>query len=145
MFKIIIGFFAGMILAGALSMGPLSPNPVTGQSDDSTRAEPRTENAQTYHEIITSSLQAAGEEVQDKDIDQFYRKLIREYELDEPSSGIAQAEHSSPTDVLPDIRKINQKALILPLQEAGKNIKDKEIAQFYYKLLKDAGWAIEPD
>ena len=34
-------------------------------------------------------------------------------------------------------------SLTLPLQEAGKNIQDKEIAQFYYELLDNAGWTIE--
>lgn len=143
MLKMIVGLFAGMILTGILFMGPLSSIPMMAQSDDPGLTETPVDNAEIYHKALISSLQEAGEEIQDNDIDRFYWKLIRGYELDKLSPGTAQAEHSSPTEVLPDIKKINHRALTLPLQEAGKNIQDEEIAQFYYKLMKDAGWTIE--
>lgn len=145
MIKMIIGLLAGMILAGALFMGPLSITPTTAQAGEPSLAGVPADIAETYHEALTSPLQEAGNEIQDKDTARFYRKLIREYNLDEASSGVAQAEHSGLAGMLPDIKNINRKALNLPLQEAGKNIQDEEIAQFYYKLLKDAGWEIEPD
>ena len=145
MFKIIIGLFTGMILAGVLFMGPLSQISATAQPADTNLTETRTDNAEIYREALISPLQEAGNEIQDKDIDQFYQKLLQEYELDEASYEVAQAEPSSPLDVLPDIKNINRKAISLPLREAGKNIRDKEIARFYYELLKDAGWTIESD
>ncbi len=145
MLKMIVGLFTGVILTGILFTGPLSLIPTIAQSEDSSLTKTLPDIAGIYREALTSSLQEAGDEIQDKEIAQFYRKLLREYELDEPSPGIAQAEHSSPTEVLPDIKKINYIAITLPLQEAGRNIKDKEIAQFYYKLLESAGWTIESD
>jgi len=145
MFKIIIGIFTGMILAGALFMGPLSQISATAQSVDTSLTETPADSAEIYRQALISALQKAGDEIEGEDIDQFYRKLTREYELDKASPGTAQAEPTNPMDVLPDIKNINQKALSLPLQEAGKNIRDKEIARFYYKLLKDAGWVTESD
>jgi len=145
MIKVIIGLFAGMVLMGALVAGPLSQTPVSGRSAEPGQTQAPPGNAEEYHETIRSLLREAGDEIQDKDIDQYYHKLVQEYDLDEASSGVAPADNSSPAEMLPDIKNITQKALNLPLKEAGKNIQDKEIARFYYKLLKDAGWEIESD
>ena len=145
MIKMIIGLFVGMILTGALFMGPLSRTPVAAKSAGSDQPEAPAGIAETYREALISPLQKAGDEIQDADTYQFYQKLLREYNLDEVSSEASRADHSSLIELLPDIKNINQKALSLPLQEAGRNIRDKEIAQFYYKLLKSAGWTIEPD
>ncbi len=38
------------------------------------------------------------------------------------------------------MEQVSNTAIVMPLQDAGKRIRDKEIAQFYYKLLNDAGW-----
>lgn len=143
MVKMIVGLLAGMIVTGILFMGPLSPTPITAQTEDASLTETPVDIVETYRETIISVLQAAGDEIQDNDTAQFYQKLLQEYALDEPSPEKTPAEQFSLTELLPDIKNINQKALTLPLQEAGKNIRDKEIAQFYYKLLKDAGWTIE--
>lgn len=143
MFKLIIGFFAGMILTGALFMGSVSATPAKEQTEDSSLVEMLPDLAQTYRKSLTSPLQAAGDEIRDNDTGQFYRKLLREYDLDEPSPGIAQTENSSLTEVLPDIKNINYVAITLPLQEARKNIQDEDIAQFYYKFLQSVGLAIE--
>ena len=145
MIKTMIGLLVGMVLMGALFMGPLSQTPVAGKSADSSQPETPTGIAETYRKALISPLQKAGDEIRDADIQQFYQKLLREYNLDEVSSEASRAEDSGLIDLLPDIKNINQTALSLPLQEAGKNIRDKEIARFYYKFLKDVGWEIGPD
>lgn len=145
MIKILIGLLVGMILMGALFMVSLSQTPVVGKSADLSQSEAPADIAATYREALISPLQKAGDEIQDADIHQFYQKLVREYNLDEVSSEASLSENSSLIELLPDIKNINRKALSLPLQEAGKNIQDEEIARFYYKFLKDAGWEIEPD
>ena len=132
-----------MILTGALFMGSVSATPAKEQTEDSSLVEMLPDLAQTYRKSLTSPLQAAGDEIRDNDTGQFYRKLLREYDLDEPSPGIAQTEHSGLTEVLPDIKNINYVAITLPLQEARKNIQDEDIAQFYYKFLQSVGLAIE--
>ncbi len=145
MIKTIIGMLVGMILMGVLFMGPLSQTSAAGKPADPSQPEASADIAETYREALISPLQKAGDEIQDADTSQFYQKLLRGYNLDEVSSEAPRAEDSNPVDLLPDIKHINQTALSLPLQEAGKNIQDEEIAQFYYKFLKDAGWEIGSD
>ena len=48
-------------------------------------------------------------------------------------------------DLLPDIERIYQEALTLPYQEAGKQIYDEEIAEFYNLLLQKTGLAVPPE
>ena len=145
MFKCMIGFFAGTILTGALFMGPFSLTPVIGQSEDPCAVKTLPNIANTFHDGLTAPMQQAGEEITDHGTGQLYQKLLREYELDESFHEMTQAEHSKPTAVLPDIKKINNAAITLPLEEAGKNIQDEDIAQFYYKFLESTGLAIESE
>ncbi len=100
---------------------------------------------QTDYEVIISVLEQAGQNIQDDEIARYYWKLLQEYELESPSLVIEEDEPSGPAVVIPDIEKINRAAIALPLQEAGRNIQDKEIAEFYYRFLNGAGWNIEPD
>lgn len=146
MLKMVIGLSIGMLLMGLLyNMGILSPIPSMAQTGDSSLTKSPPGITEIYHEAFTSPLQEAGAGIQDNDIAQFYQKLLRGYGLDKPSSGITPAEYSGLAEILPDIEKINRTALTLPLEEAGENIQDRKIAGFYYGLLKDAGWAIEPN
>ena len=46
---------------------------------------------------------------------------------------------SKDTTTIVDIEKINREALITPLREAEKTIKDKDIASYYHKLLENCG------
>jgi hypothetical protein len=143
--KFIIGLFCGAIVIPALVLvllGSLSSAPATGESGDSEVTEMSSDNT-TFREDVYNLLQEAGNEIQDSDINQYYQKLIQGYELDEPLPELPEGEEPSPEDILPDITKINQIALTLPLQEAGKNIHDDEIAEFYYSFLESAGFTIE--
>jgi len=142
--KYVIGLFCGAIVIPALVLallGSLSSAPATGESGDSEVTEMSSDNT-TFREDIYNLLQEAGDEIQDGDINQYYQKLIQGYELDEPLPELPEGEEPSPEDILPDITKINQIALTLPLQEAGKNIQDDEIAEFYYTFLESAGFTI---
>jgi len=145
--KKVAGLITGVIVTASLLiffLGPLSPTPAVGESNSSNTTEPVSDNA-TFRENIHSMLQDTGSKIRDEDISRFYQKLIEAYELDEASSGTPGDGDPSPADILPDMNKINHAALLLPLQEAGKNIQDKELARFYYKLLADVGWPIEPE
>jgi len=142
--KFIIGLFCGVIMIPALVLtllGSLPSVSATGESGSSEVTEMSSDNT-TFREDVYFLLQEAGNEVQDGDISQYYQKLIQGYELDEPLPELPEGEEPSPADILPDIEKINQIALILPLQEAGKNIQDDEISEFYYSFLESAGFTI---
>jgi len=142
--KFIIGLFCGVIVIPALVLallGSFSIAPATGESGGSEVTEMSSDNT-TFRGDVYSILQEAGNEIQDTDTSQYYQKLIQGYELDEPFPELPEGEEPSPADILPDITKINQIALTLPLQEAGKNIQDDEIAEFYYSFLESAGFTI---
>ncbi len=145
--KLVFGLITGTILTASLLIffvGPLSSTPAAGEANSSNTTEPVSDNT-TFRENIYSLLQEAGSEIQDEDTSRFYQNLIEAYELDEVPPGTPEDEDPSPADILPDINKISRVALSLPLQEAGKNIQDEELARFYYKFLADAGWSIEPE
>jgi hypothetical protein len=146
--KMIFGLIAGSVMTAALLMvfmGPLSSTPAAaGESVGSDYINTSSDNT-TFRENIYSLLQEAGNEIQDADTKQYYQRLIEAYELGESPTGTPEGEDPSPADILPDINKISRVALFLPLQEAGKKIQDKELAQFYYKFLKSAGWPIEAE
>lgn len=135
MVKIVIGLVIGMILTGALFMGPLAKVPSRAEADNSSPGEVPTDIAEVYRESLLLPLQNAGDEITDSETSRFYNKLMQVYELDEIAPGTLN-------NLMPDIEKIHKAATILPLQEAGKNIQDEEIRQFYYELLKDAGWEL---
>ena len=142
--KFVIGLFCGVIVIPALVLtllGSLSSVPATGESSGSAVTEMSSDNT-TFREDVYSLLQEAGNEIQDSDTNQYYKKLIQGYELDEPLPELPEGEEPSPADILPDITKINQIALTLPLQEAGKNIQDGEISEFYYSFLESSGFTI---
>lgn len=144
MLKIIIGFITSVILTGVLFMGPLSQVPTTAQADGSSPAETPPDILEFYQKSLTSPLREAGNEIRGKDMGQFYGKLLREYELNELPQETAQSGLPSLTRAIPDIKKIDNAAITLPLREAGRNIQDEDIARFYYQLLESAGWEIEP-
>lgn len=144
--KLIVGLMCGATLSTVLFMvfgGALSSTPVTGDTDSSTTTEALTDNT-TFRENIYSLLQDAGNEIQDYDTWRFYQKLVQAYELDEVPEA-EPGEDPTAAEILPDLNKINFVALYLPLEEAGRNIQDEELAQFYYKFLQSAGWSISPD
>ena len=55
------------------------------------------------------------------------------------------SDNLSLVDLLPDIEKMYREALVLPHQEAAKQIYDEEIAQFYNLLLRKTGLDVPLD
>ena len=159
MIKMMIGLFTGMLLVGLIFIGPLSQIMTKANTGSSGLAEGQADNmesstvvaellanyTESYLRGIILLLDTVGSEIQDSDTGEFYQKLLREYDLDQESLMAAQTENASLTEVMPDVKNISVKALSLPLLEAGKNIRDKDLAQFYYALLQGAGWKIEAD
>ncbi len=92
---------------------------------------------------VKSILEGAKSQIQTQDMAQYYDKLITAYDLDNTDTN-QTSNGSGALSSLTDIQKINYAAMSTPLIEAGKNIKDKDIAKFYYKFLQDTGWDIKP-
>jgi hypothetical protein len=90
-----------------------------------------------YKHAVASPLIEAGSEIKDQDISHFYQKLIQSYQLSNPDS--TDTTELSLASLLPDIKNIYRSASDLPFKEAGKQIKDKEIAEFYNNFITEIG------
>lgn len=128
MFRAIIGLLAGVLLAGALFAGPLSPLPMRAERDDAGTNLTAGDDATSAPKTIAAVLDGAGDGITDADTAAYYEKLVDSYRLD-----VADAE------TLPNIDNITRQAITLPLQEAGKTIRDREIAKFYQDFLESTG------
>lgn len=129
MFKAIIGLLAGVLVAGALFAGPLSPLPTLAEQGD-TETDPATGDGPiSASGTIAEVLNQAADGITDTDIATYYEKLVDSYQLDETATG----------GTLPDIDNITRQAITLPLLEAGKTITDSEIAEFYRDFLASTG------
>ena len=98
---------------------------------------PMDEISKVYKQALQSPLDKAVDEIKDPEIAKFSKKLVQSYELSNSSD--YQTNQASLANMVPDIKKINKAALNLPLQEAGKQIKDPELSEFYKDFITAAG------
>ena len=129
MFRALVGLLAGVLLAGALFAGPLSPLPMRAELGDTETNLAAGDDAASAPETIAAVLDGAGDGITDADTAAYYQKLVDSYRLDETAAG----------EILPDIDNITRQAITLPLLEAGKTIRDREIAEFYQDFLESTG------
>lgn len=151
MLKLMIGLFIGLLLAGALFVGPLKPMVIKGQLAGTSSAQTSLENPSEESDVCSSGnvqqiLQDAKSQIRTEATGKYYDKLLGEYDLKDTTLTESQIiEEASVLTVLPDIQRISNTAASMPLVQAGKDIKDEDIAKFYYRLLQDSGWNIKPD
>jgi hypothetical protein len=103
-------------------------------ADNITEVRVPAELAQAYNNALTSTLNKAANEVQDADLSRFTKNLIASYPL-----GGAVSESQTPESLLPDVKGITKIASDSALREAGKNLKDKELKEFYDSFIKSIG------
>jgi hypothetical protein len=125
--KTLFAFFAGIILTAAVAAGVMIFTP-SAQAEES----PVSDNETTTQNII-DVLGQARNKITDEDTLAYYDKLVTGYQLTD--------SQGNPVAV-PDIEKIQYTALTLPLEEAGKQIRDPEIKDFYYKFMANSGFDI---
>ncbi len=130
--KKLLAFLAGAALTAALVGGICFFNS-TAQAEDTQTVMAASENETTTQDIIDMLAQARSG-ITDEDTLVYYDKLVAGYQLTD--------SQGNPVEV-PDIDKIQYTALTLPLEEAGKQIRDPEIREFYYQFLADSGFEIE--
>lgn len=130
MFQAIIGLLAGMLVTGALLMGPLSPLPMQASPGENETDPAVGTSALSASITITEVLERAADGITNTDIAGYYSKLVDSYRLDETSTGVG---------ALPDIDNIIRQAVTLPFREAGNTIQDEEIAEFYQDFLLRTG------
>ncbi len=135
MFRAIIGLLAGVLLAGAIFAGPLSPLPMRAEAGDAETDLAAGNDATSAPETIAAVLNGAAGSITDADTAAYYQKLVDSYRLVDGD----QRDETAASKTLPDIDNITRQAITLPLQEAGKMIRDEEIARFYQGFLESTG------
>ena len=135
--RLITGILTGIVLTCSLIAVPLtSSTSASSQNNEPYESSP-SDATDIDKEGILNTLKQAGAEINDKDIAEYYQLLVEQLDsLD----GIQVSDEMDP---FPDINGIVRLSASLPLQEAGKNIEDEDIARFYHDFLEDVGWEFD--
>jgi hypothetical protein len=99
---------------------------------------PTQQIADAYKQALVSPLNKAGTEITDPNIASFYQKVVEGYALNRTSANSSNGEGSLGS-LVPDLKKITETALNTFLKEAGKQINDSEIADFYNSFVQQIG------
>lgn len=105
------------------------------QAENNKSILPIAELSKAYRQALLSPLNKASSEIKDVGIAKFFQKIIASYELNEAPANSPGNEPASLADLVPDLRKIVKAALNSQLVEAGKQLKDKELSEFYNDFL----------
>lgn len=137
MYRVLAGFVAGIVLTSVVALAIFSYTQVKGQDEGSNNSSFLRQFAKVYSGAIIQPIAKAGEEIKDEDVSRYYDELVRECSLDQP---LPESEDPSLTDMVPDITKINQTAITMPILKARETITDEKIREFYDRFLKSVGW-----
>ena len=98
---------------------------------------PTAEIAKAYRQALVSPLNKATSEIKDPNLASFTQKLVQSYDLEKTAANTSDPSNLS--DLLPDISKIEKNAINMPLKEAGKQLKDKDLSDFYSRFITSCG------
>ena len=98
---------------------------------------PTAEIVKAYRQALVSPLNKATSEIKDPDLASFTQKLVQSYDLEKTAANTSDPSNLS--DLLPDISKIEKNAINMPLKEAGKQLKDKDLSDFYSRFITSCG------
>ncbi|MGA9047738.1 MAG: hypothetical protein WB588_01970 [Dehalococcoidia bacterium] len=125
-------------LGGIIVLGVSLALPSVLRADNSQPVTmPTAEIAKVYRQALVSPLNKATSEIKDPDLASFSQKLVQSYELDKTTANTS--DQSNLSDLLPDMAKIEKNAINLPLKEAGKQLKDKDLSDFYNRFITSCG------
>jgi hypothetical protein len=130
-------WFLAVGLVGIIVAGLLMAIPAMLKADNDNGTVSVSEFARIYRDALASPLAKAASETKDPEIASFSQKLLQAYELDKSTPSVN--EQSALSDLLPDLVKVNKAALDMPLKEAGKQIKDKGLSEFYDRFIARCG------
>ncbi|RPJ62923.1 MAG: hypothetical protein EHM12_03510 [Dehalococcoidia bacterium] len=128
---ICIGFCAIIGLSMMLAL------PAILHADSSQDGTSAVDFTKIYKNALISPLNKAASEVTDPQIAKFSQTLVQSYELEKTGENVN--EQSNMSDILPDLKKIHKTAMNTPLKEAGKQIQDKELSEFYNRFITNCG------
>jgi hypothetical protein len=124
-------------LCGIIVIGLLLALPSMLNADNSQDSMSAADFTKIYKNALIGPLTKATSEVKDPQLAQFSQKLVQSYELDK--TGANTNDQSKLSDLVPDISKITKNAMNMPLIEAGKQIQDKDLSDFYNRFITNCG------
>ncbi len=124
-------------LCGLIVLGMLLALPSMIHADGNQDGMSAADFTKIYKNALISPLTRATSETTDPQLAQFSQKLVTAYELDK--TGANTNEQSNLSELVPDLRKITKVATDMPLKEAGKQIQDKELSEFYNRFISRCG------
>ncbi len=139
MVRMLFGVVIGASLTLVIVFSYILPSSASGHDTEFSGTGSQDITTQVRNAML-SPLQKSAAESAKTESGKYLNKLIGEYRLDDLPAG--KGANGELADMVPDIKAINEKAMALPLFEAGKQIQDREIAAFYYDFLKRSGWTV---
>ncbi len=125
-------------LSGIIVLGVSLALPGMIKADNSqTPPMSTTDIAKVYKQALISPLNKAISEIKDPDLASFSQKLVQSYDLEKSTANTS--DQSNLSDLLPDVAKIEKNAIDMPLKEAGKQLKDKDLSDFYNRFITTCG------
>ena len=131
-------FLAGELLSIIMIVALLA-GPAISKANSSQADSPTAEFTEIYRQALTAPLTRAVSGVKDPQIAAFSQKLVHAYGLENTASQSDVDDASGLANLLPDVAKIHRTAMDMPLIEAGKQIKDKELSDFYQSFISSIG------
>lgn len=126
--------FLAIIMVIALLAGPAISKANSNQADSASA-----QLTDAYRKALTEPLNRAVSEVRDPEIAGFSQKLVQAYGLENAATQGNVDDASGLANLLPDVAKIHRTAMDMPLIEAGKQLKDKELSDFYQSFISSIG------
>jgi hypothetical protein len=126
----------GLVLMSSAGCSDIASSFSVDNATGDLRVSP--ELAQTYNKAITEPLNKAANEATDPDLAKFTKDLIASYPIGKASEGSQNSDQSA-ASLVPDMKTITKNASDSVLREAGKNLKDKELSDFYNSFIKSIG------
>ena len=124
-------------LCAIICLGMLLALPAILNADSSQDVVSLADFTKIYRNALISPLNKAASEATDPQIAKFSQTLVQSYELEKTGGDVN--EQSNMSDILPDLKKIHKTAMNTPLKEAGKQIQDKELSEFYNRFITKCG------
>jgi Zn-dependent protease with chaperone function len=131
-------FVAGQLLAIIMIVALLAV-PAISKANSNQADSAAVELTDVYRQALTVPLARAVSEVKDPQIAEFSQKLVQAYGLENAASQSNVDDASGLANLLPDVAKIHRTAMDMPLIEAGKQMKDKELSDFYQSFISSIG------
>jgi hypothetical protein len=125
-------------LTGIIVLGvSLALPSMTKADNNQSSTMPTADIAKVYKQALVSPLNKAISEIKDPDLASFSQKLVQSYDLENTTANTS--DQSSLSNLLPDVAKIEKNAIDMPLKEAGKQLQDKDLSDFYNRFITSCG------